>query len=72
MATVIRPPAAISEQLQFRPRWWWDPVPDWALDHLGSAVIRDIAVIQMKSQIAMLKVQQTALEEAMNAVRKGK
>lgn len=72
MATSIRPPSPISESLQFRPRWWWDPVPDWVLDHLSSAVIREIAVINMRTQIDTLKVQQAALEQTINVLRKAK
>ena len=26
MATT-RPPVQLAELLQFRPKWWWDPVP---------------------------------------------
>jgi hypothetical protein len=72
MATSIRPTAPVSEALQFRPRWWWDPVPDWVLEHLSSVLIREIAVIQMKTQVDMLKVQQGALEQTMAVLRKAK
>ena len=71
MAT-SRPPVQLAELLQFRPKWWWDPVPDWVLDHLSTAVIREVAAIQMKTQIEMLRVQQNALEETMAAMRKAK
>jgi len=71
MATA-RPPVQLAELLQFRPKWWWDPVPDWVLDHLNPAAVREIASIQLKTQIEMLKVQQNALEETMVAMRKAK
>ena len=71
MAT-SRPPVQLAELLQFRPKWWWDPVPDWVLDHLNPAVIREVAAIQLKTQIEMLRVQQMALEETMAAMRKAK
>lgn len=71
MAT-IRPTQPLQEALQFRPRWWWDPVPDWLLDHLSSAVIREIGTIQIQTQINMLDVQKKALEQSLAVLRKAK
>jgi len=71
MATVTRQPQ-LSEALQFRPRWWWDPVPDWVLDSLSAVTIREIALIQMKNQLETMKVQQAGIEEAMGVLRKAK
>lgn len=72
MATSTRIPPALAETFQFRPRWWWDPVPDWVMDHLSAAVIRELAVINMQSQMAVLDVQRKALEQSMAALRKTK
>lgn len=69
MATT-RPPAPIAEALQFRPRWWWDPVPDWVLGHLDSRVIQQLATLQIKTQIEQLKVQQNALEATLQILGK--
>ncbi len=72
MATSTRPPAQIADALQFRPRWWWDPVPDWVLDHLNPAVIREIAVVQLTAQLETLRVQEKALEATIGLMRKAK
>ena len=72
MATSPRPPAAVAEALQFRPRWWWEPVPDWVLDHINPAAIREIAVVQLTSQLETLRVQEKALEASIAILRKQK
>jgi hypothetical protein len=72
MATVVRPPNAGSDLLQFRPRWIFDPVPDWVLDHLSSAVIRDLAAINIQAQIETLAVQQKSLEQTLNVLKRAK
>ena len=72
MATSIRPTAPLAEALQFRPRWWWDPVPDWVLDHLSAAVIKEIGAIQVRAQLEVLQIQQKALEETLAVMRKAK
>lgn len=72
MVTSIRPPAPLAETLQFRPRWWWDPVPDWVLNELSANVIRELAKVQLKTQIEQLKVQQGALEATLNILNKAK
>jgi hypothetical protein len=72
MVTSVRPPVQIQDTFQFRPRWWWDPVPDWVLDQLGTTTIREIAVIQMQTQLAVLEAQQKALEQSIGVLRKGK
>jgi hypothetical protein len=72
MATSVRPQPPLSEALQFRPRWWWDPVPDWVLEHMNPAAIREIAVIQLTSQLETMQIQQKALEASIAVIRKQK
>ncbi len=71
MATTRQPPA-LAESLQFRPRWWWDPVPDWVLDQINPAAIRQLAVIQMTSQLEVLQIQQKSLEASLAVLNKQK
>ncbi len=71
MAT-SRIPQPISETLEFRPRWWWDPVPPWVLDNLSAAVVRDLAVINMQSQMDVLEIQRKSLEQSLAVLRKAK
>lgn len=67
---VSKPPVQLQEELLFRPRWWWDPVPDWVLTHIPDAAIRELAVIQMETQRAVLEVHQGALERAIGVLKK--
>jgi len=62
MATKI--PPQLQETFQFRPRWWWDPVPDWVLDHLTPDVIRELGALQIEAQKTVLKAQLDALEKS--------
>jgi hypothetical protein len=71
MATV-RVPNAGPDLLQFRPRWVFDPVPDWVLEHLSTAVIRELAVVNVQVQLETLAVQQKALEQTMNILKRAK
>ena len=50
-------PLEIAEQLRFRPKWWWDPVPDWVVQHIDRAVLFEITVIQMEVQKTILQAQ---------------
>jgi hypothetical protein len=59
----------LLEQLQFRPRWWWDPVPPWLRDHLDVKVIQDLAVIQLEKRMRILEVEQIAVKETISALK---
>jgi hypothetical protein len=72
MATVIRPPNAGPDLLQFRPRWIFDPVPDWVLDHLSASVIRELAAVNIQAQIDTLAVQQKSLEQTLSVLKRAK
>lgn len=71
MATTRLTPQ-LQDQLQFNPKWWWDPVPIYMLDHLSSAAIREIGAIQVQTQINVLDVQKKALEQTLGVLRKVK
>jgi hypothetical protein len=47
-------------------------VPDWVLDHINPAAIREIAVVQLTSQLETLRVQEKALEASIAILRKQK
>lgn len=72
MATSIRPPVAGPDLLQFRPRWAFDPVPDWVLEHLSTALIRELAAVNVQTQINTLAVQQKALEQTLAILKRAK
>lgn len=65
-------PVQLQEQLFFRPKWWWDPVPDWFLDHLSAAVVRDLGMIQMEAQRNVLEAQMKALDQSIDVLRRMK
>ena len=63
-------PEALSERLIFRQRWWWDPVPDWIIAGLDKVVLRDLAVVQLQTQRAMLEAQMKATDQVIGILGK--
>lgn len=70
MATANKPPLQLQEQLFFRPRWWWDPVPDWVLDQISTGAIRELALVQMEAQREVLDIQTKSLDKSIAIMRK--
>lgn len=50
-----------SEMLQFRPRWWWDPIPPWLFKDLDPRVVVELVQVQLDVQEAVLKAQIEAI-----------
>ncbi len=50
----------LPDELQFRPRWWWDPVPEWLLRHLEQETILELAKVQLEFQRELLTKQAEA------------
>ena len=65
-----QPTTPISELFQFRPRWWWDPVPDWIINRLDERVLVDIARVQLETQVQMLRLQAEATERVLETLGK--
>lgn len=59
----------LPEMLRYQPWPPWDPVPWWILRVLDDRVIRQVAVIQLESQRAVLEVQQKAIEKTLGAIK---
>jgi len=59
----------LAEAFQFRPRWWWDPVPDFLRDRLDIKVIQELSVIQLEKRMRMLEIEQIAVKETISALR---
>jgi hypothetical protein len=71
MVTSVQP-QALSSALRFNPDWFTDPAPPWVLDHLTPAVIRQLAVIQLESTIAIHQVRIDAAKKAIEIVSRVK
>ena len=56
--------------LRFIPRPWWDPVPDWLLEHLTADFAREFMKVQLDKQMRMLEVEQIAVKETLNLVER--
>lgn len=65
-------PEALAEPLVFRHRWWWDPVPDWIISALDKGVLRELAVVQIQTQRAMLEAQIKATDQVIGILSKGR
>lgn len=55
---------SLADRLHFRKDWVFDPVPWWA-DKFDLHDIARLAVVQLKAQREILKVQEMAMEEAL-------
>ena len=66
MASIERP--ELSEAFLFRPKWWWDPVPDWIFRHLERDQIVQLATIQLEVQRAMLDQQIKAVDRSLQVL----
>lgn len=61
----------LAERLQFRPRWWWDPVPDWVITQLDPKVLRQLAAIQIRFERNVLEEQMKSLTEVEKLIGRG-
>ncbi len=62
----------LPEALHFRPRWWWDPVPEWLFRYLDKEVVVEIAKLQLEFQQAVLAKQLEMTEKALNLIGGGR
>lgn len=63
-------PFELQEALRFRPKIWWDPVPDWIFTHLDREVLLDLARVSVRLQRDMLEVQMRGIDEITNVLDK--
>ncbi len=59
-----------AELFRFRPRWWWDPAPDWVLRALDDRVLRELAVISLQYERSILDEQTKAIEQTIAVLQK--
>lgn len=62
----------LHELLRLHPKLWWDPVPWWYLEHIDKGILRDIAVVQIETQRAVLDAQMKGLDRTLSALRGGR
>lgn len=60
----------LPEALQFRPRWWWDPVPEWIFRHLEREELLELAVVQVEFQRGLLDLQVKAADRALELLQR--
>lgn len=56
--------------LRFNPKWWWDPVPPWLLEHLTVDVARELTKVQLEKQMRILEIEQIAVKETLSALER--
>lgn len=56
-------PIELQEALRFRPKIWWDPVPDWLFQHLDREIVLDLARVSVQLERDMLEVQMRGLDQ---------
>jgi hypothetical protein len=56
-------PFELQEALRFRPKIWWDPVPDWLFQQLDPEILFSLARISIQLQREMLEVQLRGVDE---------
>ena len=60
MAPAKQPPSQLADIFEFRPKWWWDPVPDWVITHLDQRVVLEISKVVLEVQAEMFERQAEA------------
>lgn len=44
-----------DDVLQFRPQWWWDPVPEWIIGELEKEVLQELAQLAIDFRASQLE-----------------
>jgi hypothetical protein len=70
--SIMADQARLPEALQFRPRWWWDPVPDWLFPYLDKEVVIEIAKIQLEFQQVVLAKQLEMMDRSLKLIGGGR
>ena len=60
----------IADLLQFRPKWWWDPIPPF-LENISDRLGLDLTRIQLQKRQAMLQAELEAISQTLKAIEKG-
>ena len=63
---------SIPDVLQFRPRWWWDPVPPWLVTQLDKGILIELARVQLHLQKEVLAAEQKALDASLQVLGKAR
>jgi len=53
----------IPEVLQWRPKWWWDPIPPWVREDLIVKIGPELTKIQLNKVEKMLEAELRAVRE---------
>lgn len=61
----------LANELQFRRRWWWDPIDMGIFHKLDDRVQRELLAVSLETQAQILKTHAAGLEK-MGGVLKGK
>jgi hypothetical protein len=51
----------MSDELAWKWRWWWDPVPFEVFKELGDEAQKQIVAVSLEAQASMLRTQAEAL-----------
>jgi hypothetical protein len=63
-------PFELQEALRFRPKIWWDPVPDWLFQHLDREVLFELARVSLRLQREVLEIQVRGVDEITQVLEK--
>ncbi|MEN8144222.1 MAG: hypothetical protein ABFS14_04660 [Gemmatimonadota bacterium] len=59
-----------EQLLAWRPKIWWDPVPDWFRDHLTVEIATSLARVQLEKHHGILEIEQRAVKQTMEILGK--
>jgi hypothetical protein len=62
----------LQEVLEFRPKIWWDPVPDWVFSHLDRESTFELARVSLDVHREMLEVQLRSLDRIAEVLNRQK
>lgn len=62
----------LADQLQWNPKWHWDPVPWWFVDRLDRPVLKEIAITQLQLQRDILNLQAQSIDRTLEILNKAR
>ena len=59
----------LAHELQFRRKWWWDPIDMGIFQKLDERLQREVLAVSLDTQSAVLKAQAAGLDKMSGALR---
>lgn len=62
--------AELNDELIWKWKIWWDPVPPWVFNQLGDSVQQQVVAISLQAQAQVLNIQAEAMNKIAGTIGK--